>query len=210
MKLAVTLMCCSFSCECKTQSFSCCACVNSSQVLKRGNEALKNSCQHCKPIRVIRGNKDERSPTGESYTYIGLYQVMAMRYENGVSGNLVYKFDLRRLPGQPRLESIIDIGEGKPTTSKRMKGKCSNAKTGGGKRACEKPSHNGKGWLNYINGEKFSKKAKSAKADSSTEDESSSPEDHVPKWKYNFHRPDESMITSGGTSYPSLTDTGKQ
>lgn len=135
---------------------------------------------------------------------------MAMRYENGAMGNLVYKFDLRRLPGQPRLESIIDIGVGKPTTTKRMKGKGSYMKSGGGKRACEKPSHNGKGWSNYINGGEILKKAKSAKPGSSTEDESSSPEDHVPKWKYNVRRPDESMTTSGGTSYPLLTDTGKQ
>jgi hypothetical protein len=77
------------------------------QVLTRGNEALKNSFEHSKPIRVIRGHKDKKSPTTESYTYLGLYKALAMRYEPGVGGNLVYKFDLQRLEGQQMLPAPV-------------------------------------------------------------------------------------------------------
>ncbi|CAK9202226.1 unnamed protein product [Sphagnum troendelagicum] len=70
------------------------------QVLTRGNEALKNSYEGHLPIRVIRGEKDKRSPTGDVYTYIGLYHILQMRYEPGKDGNLVYMFDLQRQGGQ--------------------------------------------------------------------------------------------------------------
>lgn len=73
------------------------------QVLTRGNEALKNSYKGHWPIRVIRGDRDKKSPTGEVYTYIGLYQIMHMRYEPGKDGNLVYMFDLKRQGGQQPL-----------------------------------------------------------------------------------------------------------
>ncbi len=70
------------------------------QVLTRGNKALKNSYEGHLPIRVIRGEKDKRSPTGDVYTYIGLYHILQMRYEPGKDGNLVYMFDLQRQGGQ--------------------------------------------------------------------------------------------------------------
>ena len=75
------------------------------QELTRGNEALRNSFKTCTPVRVIRGQKDASSLNGESYIYLGLYHIVEMRYEVGMQGKgmLVYKFVLRRLPGQPQL-----------------------------------------------------------------------------------------------------------
>lgn len=109
------------------------------QVLTRGNEALKNSCQHRKPIRVIRGHKDKQSPTGESYTYIGLYEVLAMRYETGVQGMRVYKFDLCRSSGQPPLNEIL-VPTQTAATNKASSSKCAPMKGKG----CAGPEY-GKG-----------------------------------------------------------------
>lgn len=78
-------------------------CIVVCQELTRGNEALRNSFKNCTPVRVIRGQKDASSLNGECYTYLGLYHIVEMRYEAGMQGMLVYKFVLRRLPGQPQL-----------------------------------------------------------------------------------------------------------
>lgn len=79
------------------------------QKLERGNLALKNSIKAKNPIRVIRGTKekvsklDARSKMVPSYAYDGLYIVEKYWQEVGHKGKLVFKFELRRIPGQPEL-----------------------------------------------------------------------------------------------------------
>ncbi|GMN49368.1 hypothetical protein TIFTF001_018536 [Ficus carica] len=73
------------------------------QVMKSGNLALKNNMNQLLPIRVIRGNKCPNSITGRVYTYDGLYKVVQYWAEKGVSGFTVFKYRLKRLPGQPEL-----------------------------------------------------------------------------------------------------------
>jgi euchromatic histone-lysine N-methyltransferase len=72
------------------------------QKLERGNLALKNSSEEKNPVRVIRGSE---SVDGKSkiYVYDGLYLVESCWQEMGSHGKLVYKFRLRRIPGQPEL-----------------------------------------------------------------------------------------------------------
>ncbi|CAK8539529.1 unnamed protein product [Lathyrus sativus] len=72
------------------------------QKLERGNLALKNSSEEKNPVRVIRGSE---SPDGKSkiYVYDGLYLVESSWQDMGTHGKLVYRFRLRRIPGQPEL-----------------------------------------------------------------------------------------------------------
>jgi euchromatic histone-lysine N-methyltransferase len=70
------------------------------QKLERGNLALKNISEEKNPVRdVIRGSE---SMDGKSkiYVYDGLYLVDSCWQEMGSHGKLVYKFRLRRIPGQ--------------------------------------------------------------------------------------------------------------
>ncbi|KMT15079.1 hypothetical protein BVRB_3g062010 [Beta vulgaris subsp. vulgaris] len=107
------------------------------QKLERGNLALKNCIDRKTLVRVIRGFKetkpsdtpDGRSKTIATYTYDGLYTVEKYWHDLGPHGKLVYKFELRRVPGQPELawkevkqskkhkaregRCIADISEGK-------------------------------------------------------------------------------------------------
>ena len=99
------------------------------QKLERGNLALKNSSEVKNSVRVIRGSE---SMDGKSriYVYDGLYEVESYWQDMGPHGKLVYKFRLRRKPGQPELAwkelkkskksfktreglSVIDISNGK-------------------------------------------------------------------------------------------------
>ncbi|XP_043703544.1 histone-lysine N-methyltransferase, H3 lysine-9 specific SUVH4-like isoform X1 [Telopea speciosissima] len=73
------------------------------QVMLRGNLALKNSLEHCVPVRVVRGHESTSSYCGKVYTYDGLYKVVQYWAEKGVSGFTVFKYRLRRLEGQPVL-----------------------------------------------------------------------------------------------------------
>ncbi|XP_045814706.1 histone-lysine N-methyltransferase, H3 lysine-9 specific SUVH6-like isoform X1 [Trifolium pratense] len=75
------------------------------QKLERGNLALKNSSEEKNPVRVIRGSE---SMDGKSkiYVYDGLYIVESCWQEMGSHGKLVYKFRLRRIPGQPALKEL--------------------------------------------------------------------------------------------------------
>lgn len=73
------------------------------QVLERGNLALKNCIDQNVPVRVIRGHESRSSYCGKVYTYDGLYQVVKYWAEKGISGYTVFKFRLRRMPGQPML-----------------------------------------------------------------------------------------------------------
>lgn len=99
------------------------------QKLERGNLALKNSSEVKNSVRVIRGSE---SADGKSriYVYDGLYEVESYWQDMGPHGKLVYKFRLRRKPGQPELAwkelkkskklsktreglSVVDISYGK-------------------------------------------------------------------------------------------------
>lgn len=75
------------------------------QVLERGNLALKNSNAARTPVRVIRSFKLSK---GSCYVYYGLYTVEHVSKERGELGKFVYKFWLRRKPGQ--LELAFDHG----------------------------------------------------------------------------------------------------
>lgn len=112
------------------------------QKLERGNLALKNCIDKKTLVRVIRGCKetkpvetyDGRTNSGKpkmiaTYTYDGLYTVEKYWPDLGPHGKLVYKFELRRVSGQPELawkevkqskkfkaregRCIADISEGK-------------------------------------------------------------------------------------------------
>lgn len=80
------------------------------QKLKRGNLALKNCIETKTPVRVIHGFKGQsRSEVGHSkskqistYTYDGLYVVVDC-WQEGASGSMVFKYKLKRIPGQPEL-----------------------------------------------------------------------------------------------------------
>ncbi|PWA88914.1 histone-lysine N-methyltransferase, H3 lysine-9 specific SUVH4 [Artemisia annua] len=74
------------------------------QELKNGNLALKNSMDQSIPVRFIRGQPSDNKGF-KAYTYDGLYKVYDYRLDEGKSGFFVYKFLLKRLEGQPKLES---------------------------------------------------------------------------------------------------------
>ncbi|PKI41170.1 hypothetical protein CRG98_038455 [Punica granatum] len=73
------------------------------QKLERGNLALKHCIDRDVPVRVIRGHECANSYTGKIYTYDGLYKVVKYWADKGISGFTVYKYRLRRVPGQPML-----------------------------------------------------------------------------------------------------------
>ncbi|XP_021724197.1 histone-lysine N-methyltransferase, H3 lysine-9 specific SUVH6-like [Chenopodium quinoa] len=86
------------------------------QKLERGNLGLKNCIDKKTLVRVIRGFKETkavessdgrpnngRSKTIATYTYDGLYTVEKYWHDLGSHGKLVFKFELRRVPGQPEL-----------------------------------------------------------------------------------------------------------
>ncbi|CAA7028817.1 unnamed protein product [Microthlaspi erraticum] len=70
------------------------------QKLVMGNLALANSMKAKTPVRVIRGKKrlDQR---GKHYVYVGLYLVQDYWQEKGPQGNVLFKFKLCRISGQP-------------------------------------------------------------------------------------------------------------
>ncbi|KAI9076572.1 hypothetical protein K1719_041558 [Acacia pycnantha] len=71
------------------------------QKLERGNLALKNSVAEKNPVRVIRGCESRDGK--RRYVYDGLYEVEAYWQEMGPHGKLVFRFRMRRIPGQPEL-----------------------------------------------------------------------------------------------------------
>ncbi|GAB2294218.1 hypothetical protein Dimus_028436 [Dionaea muscipula] len=81
------------------------------QKLERGNLALKNSIDEKNYVRVIRGYREMKSSDNSNvrgkmvatYTYDGLYTVEHYWQEAGPYGKMIYKFELKRLPGQPEL-----------------------------------------------------------------------------------------------------------
>ncbi|KAL1533066.1 [histone H3]-lysine(4) N-trimethyltransferase [Salvia divinorum] len=89
----------------------------SDQKLERGNLALVNNMEKEFPVRVIRKRKGltESNILGVNdkrkyvYVYDGLYKVNNYwRERDTQNGKLVYKFELQRLPGQPRIRVITD------------------------------------------------------------------------------------------------------
>ncbi|KAF5187866.1 Histone-lysine N-methyltransferase, H3 lysine-9 specific protein [Thalictrum thalictroides] len=99
------------------------------QKLERGNLSLKNSCDERTPVRVIRGFKepkgndssDSKGKMVSTYTYDGLYFVEKYWEEIGPYGTKVFKFELRRIPGQPEL-AIKEVKKSKK--SRVRKGLC--------------------------------------------------------------------------------------
>uniref|UniRef100_A0A1J3E9H4 Histone-lysine N-methyltransferase, H3 lysine-9 specific SUVH6 n=1 Tax=Noccaea caerulescens TaxID=107243 RepID=A0A1J3E9H4_NOCCA len=78
------------------------------QKLITGNLALANSVRAKNPVRVIKGHKKAVLETAgdnkrRNYVYDGLYVVEEFWQETGSHGKLVFKYKLRRLPGQPEL-----------------------------------------------------------------------------------------------------------
>ncbi|OWF38768.1 E3 ubiquitin-protein ligase UHRF1-like [Mizuhopecten yessoensis] len=71
------------------------------QELTRGNLALSRNVTSNYPVRVIRGYK-LKSPFApeEGYRYDGMYQVEKAWCCSGLSGFLVWKFAMKRCPGQ--------------------------------------------------------------------------------------------------------------
>ncbi|KAK7256255.1 hypothetical protein RIF29_29694 [Crotalaria pallida] len=69
------------------------------QKLVRGNLALKNSIEAQNPVRVI-GKSESKDGSCKIYAYYGLYRVERYWQEIGSHGMLVFKFEMRRIPGQ--------------------------------------------------------------------------------------------------------------
>ncbi|PAN39636.1 hypothetical protein PAHAL_7G256900 [Panicum hallii] len=80
------------------------------QKLERGNLALKNCIETKTPVRVIHGFKGQtKSKLGPSrgkqtstFIYDGLYEVVEC-WKEGPKGEMVFKYKLRRIAGQPEL-----------------------------------------------------------------------------------------------------------
>lgn len=80
------------------------------QKLERGNLALKNSIDSQTPVRVVRGFKEQFKGSDShgtkmvsTFTYDGLYIVEKYWQEKGPHGFSVFKFQLRRMLGQPEI-----------------------------------------------------------------------------------------------------------
>ncbi|KAJ3041973.1 hypothetical protein HK097_002142 [Rhizophlyctis rosea] len=82
------------------------------QTLTGGNKALMVSMETGKPVRVIRGPKAALGPA-RGYRYDGLYKVEKADYGKGLSGFMVWRFALTRLPGQEPLPEpgAHDLGD---------------------------------------------------------------------------------------------------
>lgn len=77
------------------------------QKLEGGNLALERSMNYGIEIRVIRGIKSDRSPTGKVYVYDGLYKIVECWMDTGKSGFGVYKYKMIRMQGQDEMGSVI-------------------------------------------------------------------------------------------------------
>ncbi|CAA6666179.1 unnamed protein product [Spirodela intermedia] len=88
------------------------------QKLERGNLGLKNCIESETPVRVIRGFKefgqDGKPRPLSTFTYDGLYLVEGYWKEKGPQGFDMFKFKLRRIPGQPEI-SLIEVMNSKRT-----------------------------------------------------------------------------------------------
>ncbi|XP_019068497.2 histone-lysine N-methyltransferase, H3 lysine-9 specific SUVH6-like [Solanum lycopersicum] len=78
------------------------------QKLKGGNLALKNSMDMGCPVRVICGRKRVNGEKSDiRYIYDGLYTVTKCWEEIAPTGKYVFKFELKRNPGQPKLNREV-------------------------------------------------------------------------------------------------------
>ncbi|AEC07347.1 SU(VAR)3-9 homolog 6 [Arabidopsis thaliana] len=92
------------------------------QKLITGNLALATSIEKQTPVRVIRGKHKSThdKSKGGNYVYDGLYLVEKYWQQVGSHGMNVFKFQLRRIPGQPELSWV----EVKKSKSKYREGLC--------------------------------------------------------------------------------------
>ncbi|XP_065175225.1 uncharacterized protein LOC135805153 [Sycon ciliatum] len=91
---------------------------SSDQTLTRVNLALSLNSSNRRPVRVIRGYKlRSRYAPEKGYRYDGLYTVEKVWPTSGMSGFLVYKYALKRCPGQPALNSICGTDDGSEHSS---------------------------------------------------------------------------------------------
>eukprot|EP00873_Tetraselmis_striata_P026373 jgi/Tetstr1/446637/TSEL_034160.t1 len=85
------------------------------QTLDRGNLALTGNHEHAIPVRVTRKNKCKESYTGSVFTYDGLWDVVEWWGERPKTeynpGFLVYRYRLRRRPGQEKTEILSKAEE---------------------------------------------------------------------------------------------------
>ncbi|TMW83739.1 hypothetical protein EJD97_000829, partial [Solanum chilense] len=79
------------------------------QKLERDNLALKNSMDLGYSVRVIYGRpRVDSEKTERKYIYYGLYTVTKCWQERGPTGKYVFKFELQRNPGQPKLTQLVN------------------------------------------------------------------------------------------------------
>nr|XP_043610895.1 YDG domain-containing protein At5g47150-like isoform X2 [Erigeron canadensis] len=76
------------------------------QKLEKGNLALKNSMNEKNVVRVIR-KVQEVGRNGNAFVYDGLYLVNNFTQEKGTEGNMVFMFQLNRVPGQPPFHKFL-------------------------------------------------------------------------------------------------------
>jgi euchromatic histone-lysine N-methyltransferase len=81
------------------------------QKLERGNLALMNSKNKNTQIRVVRSTHDPFRHSEKIYIYDGLYRIEESWMEKAKSGFNVFKYKLRREPGQPDGISVWKIAQ---------------------------------------------------------------------------------------------------
>ncbi|RCV36712.1 hypothetical protein SETIT_8G004300v2 [Setaria italica] len=81
------------------------------QKLERGNLALMNSMKKKNLIRVVRSAQDPFCNSGKIYIYDGLYRVEDSWMDKAKNGFSVFKYKLRREPGQPDGISVWKMTE---------------------------------------------------------------------------------------------------
>lgn len=81
------------------------------QRLERGNLALMNSMERRSVVRVVRGAQDPFCRSSKIYVYDGLYRVEGSWTERARDGFSVFKYKLRREPGQRDGISVWKMAE---------------------------------------------------------------------------------------------------
>ncbi|KAF7064656.1 hypothetical protein CFC21_070921 [Triticum aestivum] len=82
------------------------------QKLEKGNLALSNSASKKNQIRVVRSARDPFSITaGKVYIYDGVYRIEDSWMDTAKNGFSVFKYRLRREPGQPHGISVWKMTE---------------------------------------------------------------------------------------------------
>lgn len=105
---------------------------NRSENAEIGNLALLNSCKRKLPVRIIRRQKDGRSPTGCKYTFLGLYNVESYFQGKNAYGQREFKFFLRQddssSSGGGGLSSSSPVLQQKTNTEKIEEPKTENSR----------------------------------------------------------------------------------